>query len=137
MKANEPKIGRPKIEIDVDQVKKMFALFCTGREVAEIIGVCYDTLEKRIKEATGDSLSDFIKKSQAEGKKSLRKAQYDKAIEGNTTMLIWLGKQFLGQKEPKEPEPTQEDIELIIDLDDGSNLKKDKLFSEASQKPVK
>ena len=30
---------------------------------------------------------------------SLRRAQYQKALDGNPTMLIWLGKQILGQRE--------------------------------------
>lgn len=30
---------------------------------------------------------------------SLRRSQYKKALNGDTTMLIWLGKVYLGQKE--------------------------------------
>jgi hypothetical protein len=33
---------------------------------------------------------------------SLRRMQWEKAQTGNTTMLIWLGKQMLGQKDRLE-----------------------------------
>ena len=33
---------------------------------------------------------------------SLRRMQFEKAQTGNTTMLIWLGKQMLGQKDKIE-----------------------------------
>jgi hypothetical protein len=37
-----------------------------------------------------------------EGRMSLRRLQWKKAQEGNTTMLIWLGKQYLGQSDKQE-----------------------------------
>jgi len=36
-----------------------------------------------------------------ETKNSLRRAQLKVALDGNVTMLIWLGKQMLGQSETK------------------------------------
>ena len=38
-------------------------------------------------------------KGRAETKQALRKAQIKSAIGGNTTMLIWLGKNILGQND--------------------------------------
>ena len=40
--------------------------------------------------------------SRDRGLLSLRRAQIRAALDGNPTMLIWLGKQMLGQKEPIE-----------------------------------
>ena len=52
-----------------------------------------------------------------EEKLALRKAQWDKAMEGDTRMLIFLGKQYLGQKDSPDAEldflPTGFDFELI------------------------
>lgn len=42
----------------------------------------------------------------------LRAAQYKAAMEGNTTMLIWLGKQRLGQSDKNEL--TGKDGERIV-----------------------
>ncbi len=49
---------------------------------------------------------------------SLRRRQYSAAMDGNSTMLIWLGKQWLGQKEPeKDKDNTAEQLaELIKEL---------------------
>ena len=49
-----------------------------------------------------ENFSDFLEKHQSEGKASLRKAQFNNALAGNATMQIWLGKQFLGQRDLKE-----------------------------------
>ena len=43
-----------------------------------------------------------------EDKLALRKAQWEKAMEGDTKMLIFLGKQYLGQKDT----PNENDFEL-------------------------
>ena len=53
----------------------------------------------------------------AEEKVVLRKAQWEKAMDGDTRMLIFLGKQYLGQKDSPDMElndlPTGFDVELI------------------------
>ena len=52
-----------------------------------------------------------------EDKLALRKAQWEKAMEGDTRMLIFLGKQYLGQKDTPDMGldelPTGFDIQLI------------------------
>ena len=42
---------------------------------------------------------DIIAKAKETTKQRLRKAQISLALKGNATMLIWLGKQYLGQSE--------------------------------------
>jgi hypothetical protein len=99
--------GRPKKEIDFDMVDNLLGIMCTGEEVADILGVDYDTLNARIKEQFKVSFSDYIREKQSKGKASLRRRQYLTAVEeGNPTMLIWLGKQYLGQKDKQETEMT-------------------------------
>lgn len=97
----------PKIIFSDDDWKKiegMASIFCTGEEIANILDLHYDTLESRIKERyDGLSISDFLKKHQSNGKASLRRTQYKAALEDkNITMLIWLGKQHLGQTDKQE-----------------------------------
>ena len=52
-----------------------------------------------------------------EQKLALRLAQWEKAMEGDTKMLIFLGKQYLGQKDTPDMElndlPTGFNVELI------------------------
>ena len=99
-------MSNPKIvftEEQWKQIEQMAAIFCTGEEIANILHLHYDTLEARSNEQYGISTSDFLKKHQSSGKMSLRRQQYKSALEDkNITMLIWLGKQHLGQTDKNE-----------------------------------
>jgi len=46
-----------------------------------------------------DNFRDIVDKNKIITKQRLRKAQLDLALNGDKTMLIWLGKQMLGQAE--------------------------------------
>lgn len=98
-------MARPKIEISDEQwlqIEKMAAIFCTGEEIANIMGFSYDTLERRVKEKYNISCADYIKSKGDRGRMSLRRKQYEIATSGNVSMLIWLGKNELGQKDKRE-----------------------------------
>lgn len=88
------KVGRPKIEINEDQLEKLASILCTMEEMASFFECSVDTLER--------NFADTIKKGKDKGRMSLRRLQFEKAQSGNTTMLIWLGKQMLGQKDKIE-----------------------------------
>ncbi len=91
MKKNE--VGRPRIQLDTEQIRKLATFHCTLQEMADFFGVSTDTLR--------DNYSTFIAKGKSEGKIRLRRKQFDVAVngKGNPTMLIWLGKQMLGQSD--------------------------------------
>jgi len=113
--------GRDKIEFTHDdwkQIKGLCGILCTGEEIASIMDVDYDTLVARIKEKYKCSFSDFFKKHSSAGKASIRRKQFKKAVEdGNPTLLIWMGKQYLGQKDKTEVS-TSEPIKLQYNLED-------------------
>jgi hypothetical protein len=95
--------GRPRKKIDEELIKKLARLNCTMIEIGSVVGCSVDTLERRF--------ADIIKTEREIGKSSLRRWQWAAAEKGNTAMLIWLGKQWLGQtdkvqNEIKAPEPT-------------------------------
>lgn len=87
-------MARPKIEIDQELIRKLSSIHCTMNEMASVAGCSVDTLERRF--------ADTIKKGKDEGKASLRRMQWEAAQKGNITMLIWLGKQLLGQRDMVE-----------------------------------
>jgi DNA-binding Lrp family transcriptional regulator len=89
-------MGRPLLQIDEDTVEKLAGLHCTMKEIAAFVGCSVDTLENRF--------SELIEQGREKGKISLRRKQYDLAMKGNATMLIWLGKQNLGQTERSRDE---------------------------------
>ena len=91
------KTGRPKIEIDFAEVDKLCQIQCTGEEIASFFEISYDTLERRCKEQFKVSFAEYIKEKSSKGKSSLRRLQWKAAMNGNVTMLMWLGKQYLGQ----------------------------------------
>lgn len=77
-------------------VENLARIGCTEEEIATILEASVDTLmNKNNKEL----FREAIKKGQAECKQSLRRLQFKAAEKGNVTMLIWLGKQLLGQSE--------------------------------------
>lgn len=102
-------MARPKIDIDFDMVKKLCAIQCTGQEIADVLDISYDTLERRVKKVYQISFADYIKKHSANGKMSLRRKQHEVAMNGNTTMLVWLGKQYLGQTDKQIVDNTSSD----------------------------
>ena len=102
-------MARPKIKIDFDMVKKLCAIQCTGQEIADVLDVSYDTFERRVIEVYQISFADYIKKHSANGKMSLRRKQHEVAMNGNTTMLVWLGKQYLGQTDKQIVDNTSSD----------------------------
>ena len=98
--------GRPKKDIDYTKLDAMCAIHCTGEECAAVLGMDYDTLNAALKRDGNKGFSDYFKIKGANGKMSLRRKQYDQAMSGNATMLIWLGKQWLGQAEKQAEEDT-------------------------------
>lgn len=109
--------GRPKITIDFEMVEKLCAMQCTGEEIAGVLKINYDTLNARINEEYGIGFSDYYKKHSQSGRASLRRLQWKSAQGGNTPMLIWLGKQYLGQRDIVEqhdnetkPEPIKFEV---------------------------
>lgn len=96
------KMGRPIKKINFSEFEKLCGLQCTLVEIAEWFKVSVDTVERRVKKHYSMTFADIYKKYSALGKISLRRKQYEIAIQGNVTMLIWLGKQWLNQKDKIE-----------------------------------
>jgi hypothetical protein len=92
----KPKTGRPLLKIDPDQVAKLAAINCSYAEMAAVLDCDESTLTKRF--------SQVIQKGRSSGRMSLKRKQYEMAMQGNVTMLIWLGKQLLDQTDKRDYE---------------------------------
>lgn len=90
--------GRPKKEIDKNEFEKLCALQCTLNEICAWFHVEDDTLNRWCRETYGKTFSDVFKEKRGIGQVSLRRSQFQMA-EKNPTMAIWLGKQYLGQRD--------------------------------------
>jgi hypothetical protein len=104
----DKRITKPLKQIDYAKLDAMCAIHCTGEECAAILGMDYDTLNAALKRDGNTGFSDYFRIKGANGKMSLRRKQYDQAMSGNATMLIWLGKQWLGQEEKRDKEDSSE-----------------------------
>ena len=81
--------GRNKRVVPPDDVYKLATIGCTDREIAQWFMIAESTLKY--------NFADYLAKGRAELKQKLRRAQVHAAINGNATMLVWLGKNVLGQ----------------------------------------
>ena len=92
-------MGRPKKAIDPEQVRSLARLGCTWDEIASVLAIARGTFSARMKEK---KYRDAYDRGIAEGNTSLRRAQYDSAVGGNATMMIWVGKNRLNQTDRVE-----------------------------------
>ena len=85
-------MARPKkYDIPSHKVQELAEFGCTNTEIAQFYGCSENTIRRNY----GENLT----KGRASGKTRLRELQWAVAAKGNVTMLIWLGKQVLGQSE--------------------------------------
>ena len=94
--------GRPRIAIDYELLGRLAACHCRDNEMADILGISVDTLERRKQD--DPRFAEILSKERANRKMALRQAQWENALGGNFTMQIWLGKQHLGQKDRQTTE---------------------------------
>jgi len=93
-------IGRNKTVIPEEQVAQLAQYHCTNKEMADFFDVPLQTFT--------DNFRDIITKNRLITKQRLRKKQLEVALNGDKTMLIWLGRNMLGQTEnPISDESTQ------------------------------
>jgi len=103
-------IGRNKVVIPEEQVAELAKLHCTNKEMADFFGVPLQTFM--------DNFRDIITKNRLITKQRLRSKQLEVALNGDRTMLIWLGKQMLGQSESPL---TNEDNQVLPWLEQDSD----------------
>jgi precorrin-4 methylase len=92
--AEPAKVGRPKANVDPRLVEQLASIGCSMKEIAAACNCSVDTLER--------NFAEQITKGRENGKTRLRKKQIEVALAGNVTMLIFLGKNMLGQADKQE-----------------------------------
>lgn len=91
-------MARPRKEIDQKQFENLCGLQCTLEEICGWFDVTDKTLDGWCKRTYHASFSEVFRQKRGAGKISLRRSQW-RLAEKNTTMAIFLGKQFLGQRD--------------------------------------
>ena len=90
------KRGRPKLDIDSDKVEMLASFGCSTVEIAKLHNCDEHTIRKRFK--------DELERGRESMKIKLRQLQWKQGENGNTSLLIFLGKQYLGQSDRNELE---------------------------------
>lgn len=94
------KSGRPPISIDWKAVDQALIAGSSGKRIAASLGIHYDTLYHAVEREFGISFTDYSAGKKAKGEVLIEMAQFDEAVrKRDRGMLIWLGKQRLGQRE--------------------------------------
>jgi hypothetical protein len=118
-KTSSRPVGRPKARLSVQQIEKLASYGLTQEEVADFFGVSVSTIAER------PEFSEAHKKGRQELSQSIKRRQYEMAMNKSSnparisaakTMLIWLGKQYCGQKERSELSgPNDESLFIRLD----------------------
>ena len=109
--------GRPKKKIDYQTVEKLSSIMCTQEEISSYLEISVRTLQR------DEEFCRVYKKGLDKGKMSIRRQQYKMVESGNPTMAIWLGKQYLGQRDKQENHHTGE---MVLDVGTIEKYLKDK-----------
>lgn len=118
--------GRPLISIDWKKVDQLLISGCRGTEVASFLGIHKDTLYDRCVKEKNMSFSDYSAQKRQKGDSLLKHKQFQIGMEGNTTMLVWLGKQRLKQKEnPQTADDFNGSLAELLDLLKKKEIKND------------
>lgn len=107
-----------RVLVDWTQIEELTMAGCSGIEIAAHFGITPHQLYVRCADDRNQAWSYFSQIYYEKGNSLLKVQQFKQALEGDRVMLIWLGKQRLGQKETPEhkkeiPEEIKEFVELL------------------------
>lgn len=116
-KKNPP--HRPEKEIDWAIVDQLLQHGSPATEVAPHFDMAAETFCDRVQKKFGKSFTAYSAEKRQKGLSKLRSKQMYKALnaDGDTTMLIWLGKNYLGQRDRQEKEEDLPPQDAIVDKD--------------------
>lgn len=111
------KRGRPRIEINKKTFEGLCEIQCTKSEIAGWFRCSEDTLERWCKREYKMNFEDVFAIYRGNGRISLRRSQF-RLAQKSAVMGIWLGKQYLGQKDETTVNQNIAPIVIKDDLDD-------------------
>ena len=102
-------------EFNKDIFEELCNIQCIKTEICAVFKCDEKTLTRWCNDTYGCGFSDIYKKLSEGGKSSLRRAQWKSAMKGTTSMLIWLGKQYLNQKETPGEDELNDKLDTLIE----------------------
>lgn len=101
--------------IDKRLFENLCGIQCTKEEICSVLEVSEKTLNSWCNSTYGDNFSLVFQQKRGKGKASLRRYQFELAKK-NPTMAIFLGKQYLEQKDKIEADINRNPIEDLTPL---------------------
>jgi hypothetical protein len=102
--------GRNKVPVCPDEVEHLAQLGCNDNEISKYFGITPDSLRR--------NFELYLVRGRHNLRVSLRQAQLRVAIEGNPTMLIWLGKNMLSQNDQGQANDDNRPLPWTDEIDD-------------------
>lgn len=96
-----------------EQIEQLAAIGCSDDEICALAGCSDRTLKIRHREE--------LTRGRGRLRESLRRRQIERAMDGSDQMLIWLGKQYLMQRERSEQHLTVENWDVVIGKADATD----------------
>jgi hypothetical protein len=97
---NARNAGAPRKKLDLVVMRRAASIGCNAEEIAALLGVSRATFYNHLEQDEG--LQEDLDQAADSGKATLRRMQWQRAAAGSDTMLIWLGKNMLGQTDRHE-----------------------------------
>jgi len=94
-------VGRRPAAIDLEALEKLAAMLCTHEEAAGYFDIARETFTRKLRQKR---YRDAWERGQQKGRISIRRKQFQKNTDA---MLIWLGKQYLGQRDRPEADESK------------------------------
>lgn len=108
--------GRPRIELDKEDFEKLCAIHATLEEMTGWFNCSEDTIERWVKRTYNAPFADIVRQKAGNGKISLRRAMWQKALAGNVTLMIWLSKNHLGMTDKLEAKTEVDQQTVTMDM---------------------
>lgn len=118
-------MSRPAKEIDWKKVDDLLMAGCLGTEICPHFDMHPNTFYDRVVQKYGMSFTDYSTQKRSHGDSILRAVQYNEAVKGDKTLLIWLGKVRLEQREVELVDRLVPRGELLLMEDELIRLRKE------------
>ena len=101
------KAGRPQVTVDSAELDRLIDIGCHDNEIAAQFGMSETTLHRKY--------GSRLVKRRAVVRAELREKQLSLARAGDRTMLIWLGKNMIGQSDRADVTSGGEPLKVIVE----------------------
>jgi hypothetical protein len=115
------KTGRPLADIDEEQVRELASMNCSIVEIAAVVRCDRATIHRRFAIA--------IEEGRQSGKSSLKRKMWEVAMNGSSSMLIWLSRNMLGYTDTSPNEVSDKIKEFAEKAEKANQLTNEQLIT--------